>query len=146
MMMILHDRSLFSRFPGGSVGLIEHPTNSISERVIGAAIEVHRHLGPGLLESSYHACLCRELELREISYQSHVTLPLEYKGIQIAKGYVIDIQIADSLIVEIKSVDKLMPIHSAQLMTYLRLQGVSSGLLMNFNVAVLPQGIRRMLR
>jgi GxxExxY protein len=128
------------------VGLIEHPTNRISERVIGAAIEVHRHLGPGLLESSYHACLCRELELREIPHHSQLALPLEYKGIWIAKGYVVDLLIEDSLIVEIKSVDKLLPIHSAQLMTYMRLQRVPSGLLMNFNVDHLPHGLRRILR
>jgi len=128
------------------VGLIEHPTNPISERVIGAAIEVHRHLGPGLLESSYHACLCRELELRGIDYHSQVALPLEYKGIRIAKGYVIDLLIEGSLIVEIKSVDKLLPIHAAQLMTYMRLLRVSSGLLMNFNVDALPRGLRRILR
>jgi GxxExxY protein len=127
------------------VGLIDHPTNLISERVIGAAIEVHRHLGAGLLESSYHACLCRELELREITHHSQVRLPLEYKGIQIAKGYVIDLLIEGLLIVEIKSVEKLLPIHSAQLMTYMRLQGVRSGLLINFNVAILPHGIRRIL-
>jgi GxxExxY protein len=128
------------------VGLIKHATNPVSERVIGAAIEVHRHLGPGLLESSYQACLCRELELREIPHHSQVALPLVYKGIQIARGYVIDLLIEDSLIVEIKSVDKLLPIHSAQLMTYMRLLGVSSGILMNFNVAALPHGIRRILR
>ncbi len=127
------------------MGLIEHPTNPISEKVIGAAIEVHRHLGPGLLESSYHACLCRELELREIPHHNQVHLPLEYKGIQVAKSYVIDLLIEDSLVVEIKSVDKLLPIHSAQLMTYMRLQRVSSGLLLNFNVDVLPHGIRRIL-
>jgi GxxExxY protein len=128
------------------VGLSEHPTNPISERVIGAAIEVHRHLGPGLLESSYHACLCCELELRAIPYRSHVAVPLEYKGRQVTRGYVIDLLIEDALIVEIKSVDKLTPIHSAQLMTYMRLQRVSSGLLMNFNVDILPHGIRRILR
>jgi GxxExxY protein len=128
------------------VELIQHSTNPISEKVIGAAIEVHRHLGPGLLESSYHTCLCRELELREISYDSQVALPLEYKGLRIAKGYVIDLLIESSLIVEIKSVDKLVPIHSAQLMTYMRLQRVSAGLLMNFNVDLLPHGIRRILR
>jgi GxxExxY protein len=127
------------------VGLIDHPTNLISERVIGAAIEVHRHLGAGLLESSYHACLCRELELREITHHSQVRLPLEYKGIQIAKGYIIDLLIEGLLVVEIKSVEKLLPIHSAQLMTYMRLQGVRSGLLINFNVAILPHGIRRIL-
>jgi GxxExxY protein len=128
------------------VGLVEHPTNSISEKVIGAAIEVHRHLGPGLLESSYHACLCRELELREVPYRSQVALPLEYKGVQIAKGYVIDLLIEDSLVVEIKSMDILLPIHFAQLMTYMRLMRASSGLLMNFNVDTLPNGIRRILR
>lgn len=128
------------------MGLIEHPTNPISERVIGAAIEVHRHLGPGLLESSYHACLRRELELREIPYRSQVGVPLQYKGIQVAQGYVIDFLIEASLIVEIKSVDKLLPIHSAQLMTYMRLQRVTSGLLMNFNVDILPHGIKRILR
>lgn len=127
------------------MGLIDHPTNLISERVIGAAIEVHRHLGAGLLESSYHACLCRELELREITHHSQVRLPLEYKGIQIAKGYVIDLLIEGLLIVEIKSVEKLLPIHSAQLMTYMRLQRVRSGLLISFNVAILPHGIRRIL-
>jgi GxxExxY protein len=126
MIAILHERLLRSDFLGGAVGLIEHPTNPISEKVIGAAIEVHRHLGPGLLESSYHMCMCRELELQGIAYHSQVTVPLEYKGIQIAKGYVIDLLIEDSLIVEIKSVDKLLPIHSAQLMTYMRLQRVSS--------------------
>jgi GxxExxY protein len=128
------------------VGLIEHPSNSISEKVIGAAIEVHRHLGPGLLESSYQVCLCRELELREISYHSQVILPLEYKGVQLAKGYIIDLLIENTVIVEIKSVDKRLPIHSSQLMTYMRLQGVFSGLLMNFNVDLLPHGIKRILR
>jgi GxxExxY protein len=127
------------------VGLIEHATNQLSDITIGAAIEVHRHLGPGLLESSYHACLCRELELRGIAYDSQVALPLQYKGVQISKGYIIDLLIESSLVVEIKSVDKLLPIHSAQLITYMRLQGVSSGLLMNFNVHLLPHGIKRML-
>ena len=128
------------------MGLIEHPTNLVSERVIGAAIEVHRQLGPGLLESSYQLCLCRELELRGIAYQSQAHLPLEYKGIQIGEGYVIDLLIEDNLIVEIKSVDKLLPIHSSQLMTYMRLLRVSAGLLINFNVQTLFQGLRRILR
>jgi GxxExxY protein len=134
-----------SRLSGGIVGLIGHPTNPISDRVIGAAIEVHRHLGPGLLESSYHACLCRELELQQITYHSRVAVPLEYKGIQLAKGYVIVFLVESSLVTEIKSVEKLLPIHSAQLMTYMRLLGVSSGLLINFNVPILPHGLRRVL-
>jgi GxxExxY protein len=127
------------------VGLVQHPTNPISERIIGAAIEVHRHLGPGLLESTYHTCLCRELELRTIAYHSRVALAIEYKGIQIARGYVIDLLVEGALIVDIKSVEKLLPIHAAQLMTYMRLQRVSAGLLMNFNVPILPYGIRRIL-
>lgn len=128
------------------MGLAEHPTNPISDRVIGAAIEVHRHLGPGLLESSYQACLCRELDLRGIRCQCQCFLPLKYKGIEIAKAYFIDFLVEDSLIVEVKSVDKLQAVHSAQLMTYMRLKNVSSGLLMNFNVPLLPQGIKRLLR
>lgn len=127
------------------MGLVEHPTNELSGKIIGAAIEVHRHLGPGLLESSYHACLCCELELRGIEFRSEVVLPLEYKGCQLAKVYVIDLLIEETVIVEIKSVEKLIPIHSAQLMTYLRLQRVSAGLLMNFNVDILPHGLKRIL-
>jgi GxxExxY protein len=127
------------------VALIEHPINMVSERTIGAAIEVHRHLGPGLLESSYHSCMCRELDLRGIAHQSQVELPLAYKGVQLAKAYVIDLLIEDSLIVEIKAVDKLLPIHSSQLMTYMRLQRASSGLLINFNVSTLFHGIKRAL-
>jgi GxxExxY protein len=127
------------------MGLVQHQTNPSSERTIGAAIEVHRHLGPGLLESSYHMCLCRELELRGIAYRSQVSVPIRYKGLELARAYVIDFLVEDSLVVEIKSLDKLGPIHSAQLMTYLRLMGVATGLLLNFNVPILSQGIRRVL-
>ena len=128
------------------MALVEHPGNLVSERTIGAAIEVHRHLGPGLLESSYQACLCRELDLRGIAYKREVLLPLEYKGLQLEKGYVIDLLVEDALIVETKSIEKLLPIHSAQLLTYMRLREVSAGLLMNFNVETLVQGIPRKLR
>jgi len=127
------------------MGLVQHQTNPTSEKVIGAAIEVHRHLGPGLLESSYHTCLCRELELRGIAYRSQVGVPIRYKGLEITKAYVIDFLVQDALVVELKSIDKLAPIHSAQLMTYLRLMGVGTGLLLNFNVPILSQGIRRVL-
>jgi GxxExxY protein len=85
-------------FCGGRVGLIEHATNQLSDVTIGAAIEVRRHLGPGLLESSYHACLCRELGLRGIAHESHVALPVHYKGIQLSKGYIIDLLIENSLV------------------------------------------------
>jgi GxxExxY protein len=127
------------------VGLIKHATNQLSDLTIGAAIEVHRHLGPGLLESSYQACLSHELQLRRIPFAAQVELPIQYKGIQLTKAYVIDLLIDKALIVEIKAVDKLLPIHSSQLLTYMRLQGVFSGLLMNFNVHLLPQGIKRLL-
>ena len=125
--------------------LVEHPTNTASDRVIGAAIEVHRYLGPGLLESSYQACLCHELRLQGIAFRSRVALPLHYKGQHVAKGYVVDLLIEDSLIIEIKSVERLLPIHSSQLMTYLRLCRLSAGLLINFNVEVLTKGLRRVL-
>lgn len=125
--------------------LIEHPTNSVSEKVIGAAIEVHRLLGPGLLESSYHACLCRELEVRGIAYESELMLPIEYKGVLLTKGYVIDLVVEDSLIVDIKAAEKFAAIHSAQLMTYMRLRGMTAGLLVNSNVEILVNGIKRKL-
>ena len=127
------------------MSLIAHPTNSISEKAIGAAIEVHRQLGPGLLESSYHACLWHEMGLRGIPYKSEVVLPLTYKGLRLEKGYVIDLLVDEALIIETKSVEKLLPIHVSQLMTYMRLKGVSAGLLMNFNVELLPHGIKRKL-
>ena len=127
------------------MGLIQHPTNSISERVIGAAIEVHRQLGPGLLESSYQTCLCRELDLRRTSYQSQLVLPIDYKGVHLSKGYIIDLLVENAVVVEIKSIDTVLPIHLSQLMTYMRLRGISSGLLLNFNVQFLHQGIKRLL-
>jgi GxxExxY protein len=112
MVMFSFKGPSFSGFLGERlVALIEHPINTLSERTIGAAIEVHRHLGPGLLESSYHSCTHRELDLRGIVHQSQVELPLEYKGIQLPKAYVIDLLIDQSLIVEIKSVEQLLPIH-----------------------------------
>jgi GxxExxY protein len=128
------------------VGLIEHNTGQISEKVIGAAIEVHRNLGPGLLESSYHACLCHELELRNIRHGRDLVLPLNYKSLRIANAYRVDLLVQDSLIVEIKSVEKLLPVHWAQLMTYMRLRGAPAGLLINFNVHTLFHGIKRILR
>ena len=127
------------------MSLIEHPTNAVSQKVIGAAIEVHRHLGPGLLESSYQACLCHELELRKIRYESQVALPVRYKATQLPKGYIIDLLIEGRVIVEVKSLSQLLPIHSSQLMTYMRLMRISSGLLLNFNAQILFYGIRRIL-
>jgi GxxExxY protein len=112
--------------------------------VIGAAIEVHRALGPGLLESAYEECLCRELTLRQMPFARQVPLPVEYKGVQLDCSYRLDLLVASSIVVEIKSVSALSPIHSAQLLTYM-LGPWPLGLLINFNVPLLRAGIRRMI-
>jgi len=117
----------------------------LTGQMTGAAIEVHKQLGPGLLESTYQACLCHELELRGISFECQKPLPLEYKGVKLECGYRIDLLVAGLVIVEIKSVEALAPIHEAQLLTYLKLTGVKVGLLINFNVVVLKEGIRRLV-
>ena len=117
----------------------------LTGQILGAAIEVHKQLGPGLLESTYQACLCHELELRGISFECQKPLPLEYKGVKLECGYRIDLLVAGLVIVEIKSVKALAPIHEAQLLTYLKLTGVKVGLLINFNVVVLKEGIRRLV-
>jgi len=117
--------------------------NQITEEIIGAAIAVHRSLGPGLLESAYQECLCQELALRGIPFDRQVPLPLEYRGIRLECGYRLDILVSGAVVVEVKSIEAIAPIHEAQLLTYLRLGGWSVGLLMNFNVVVLKDGIRR---
>ena len=122
----------------------ETQRDSLSENVIGAAIEVHRALGPGLLESAYEECLCHELSLRGLSFKRQVDLPVTYKGIRLDCGYRLDIVVEHQLVLELKSVEALLPIHDAQLLTYLKLSGVATGLLMNFNVPVLRNGLRRM--
>lgn len=119
--------------------------NEITEIIIGRAIEVHRVLGPGLLESAYEACLIQELIAAGVDVQSQVSLPVIYKGTQINVGYVIDLVVGDRVIVELKAVEKLLPVHEAQLLTYLKLRGCSVGLLINFHVPVLRQGIRRLV-
>ena len=117
----------------------------LTGQIIGAAIEVHQQLGPGLLESTYQACLCRELEIRGIAFECQKPLPLEYKGVKLDCGYRIDLLVAGLVVVEIKSVEGLAPIHEAQLLTYLKLTGVKVGLLINFNVVMLKDGIRRLV-
>jgi GxxExxY protein len=117
--------------------------NQITEEIIGAAIEVHRHLGPGLLESAYQKCLCHELQLRGLPFECERLLPVQYKGVQLDCGYRLDLLVVGSVVVEVKSIEKLEKIHEAQLLTYLRLGGWSIGLLINFNVTVLKDGIRR---
>ena len=119
--------------------------NDITEAVIGAAMEVHRALGPGLLESAYEECLCRELTLRGIPFERQVSLPIEYKGVHLDAGYRLDLLVAGAVVVELKAVDKILPIHEAQLLTHLRLGGWKVGLLLNFNVPLLKQGIRRLI-
>ena len=113
--------------------------------IIGAAIEVHKILGPGLLESAYEKCLCHELGLRKIQYENQKELPVEYKGVKLDCGYRLDILVANRVIVELKACETLQPIHEAQLLTYLKLTGIKVGLLINFNVPVLKEGIMRLV-
>ena len=117
--------------------------NDITGQVIGAAIEVHKQLGPGLLESAYKECLCKELNLSGISFEKEKPIKLIYKGLELECGYRIDILVAGLVVIEIKSVEAIAPIHEAQLITYLRLGGWKLGLLINFNEVVLKNGIRR---
>ena len=117
--------------------------DELSNRVIGCALEVHRVLGPGLLESTYEQCLAHELSLAGISFKLQFPLPVKYKGIKLDCGYRIDLLVNDELIVELKSVDQIMGIHQAQLLTYMKLSGVKVGLLINFNVEILKTGIKR---
>jgi GxxExxY protein len=119
--------------------------NQLSSKIIGAAIEVHKALGPGLLESSYQKCLCHELRLRGISFEYEKPLPLVYKGEKLDCSYQMDIVVDNAIIVELKSCEKLQPIHQAQLLTYLKLSGLKLGLLLNFNVPVLRNGIKRIV-
>jgi GxxExxY protein len=120
-----------------------YPINQLTHEIIGAAIEVHRRLGPGLLESAYRRCLCHELFLRGIKFKAEDPLPLEYKGLRLKRGYRVDIVVEGLVAVEVKSVERLAPIHDAQLLTYLRLGGWRLGLVINFNVEVLKKGIHR---
>ena len=118
--------------------------NILTGEVIGSAIEVHKTLGPGLLESTYEECLCRELTLRNIAYDRQKALPIHYKGVDLDCGYRLDIVVENRVIIELKACDELKPIHEAQLLTYLKLTGIKIGLLINFNVSVLKEGIKRL--
>jgi GxxExxY protein len=117
--------------------------DELTGKVIGCAIEVHRSLGPGLLESAYERCLSFELLANNIHHYVQKELPIKYKGIDLDCGYRIDLLIEDKLIVELKSVEAILPIHEAQLLTYMKLANISTGLLINFNVSLLKQGIKR---
>jgi len=115
----------------------------LTQAIIAAAIEVHKALGPGLLESAYRRCLCQELELRGIRYRTEVELPVTCKGVRLDCGYRMDLLVDETVVVELKSIDATQPIHEAQLLTYLRLSGKRVGLLINFNVPLLKEGITR---
>ena len=119
----------------------------LTEKIIGAAIEVHRALGPGLLESAYEECLCREFSLRGLAFQRQVPLPVEYKGIKLDCGYRLDLVVQDEVILELKCVEHVLPVHDAQLLTYLKLTRKRVGLFINFNVAALVKGgiVRKVL-
>ncbi|MBL7741375.1 MAG: GxxExxY protein [Chitinophagaceae bacterium] len=119
--------------------------NKITERIIGCAIEVHKQLGPGLLESTYEACLYYELIKAELHVQKQVPMPLVYKEVHLEQGYRIDLLVENSVVVEIKMADAIADVHVAQVLTYLKLSGAKIGLIINFNVLKLTDGIRRLI-
>ncbi len=119
--------------------------NHLSKETIGAAIEVHRQLGPGLLESVYEKCLCWELREREIEVESQVPIPIRYKGIMFDDGYRIDLLVDGKLLLELKAIDDVLPIHTAQVLTYLKMTGLKMALLLNFNVVLMRSGIKRIV-
>jgi GxxExxY protein len=119
--------------------------NDLTGEVIGAAIEVHKALGPGLLESTYEECLCIELGLRNLPYERQKEIPIQYKGANLDCAYRLDVVVSNQLIVELKACESIQPIHEAQLLTYLKLSDLKVGLLINFNVPVLKEGIRRLV-
>ena len=119
--------------------------DELSNKVIGCALQVHRHLGPGLLESTYEACLAYELEQSGLTFRQQHALPVTYKTTRLDCGYRVDLLVEGRLIVELKSVEKVLPIHEAQLLSYMKLAAVSVGLLINFNVSLLKNGIKRMV-
>lgn len=119
--------------------------DTLTEQIIGAAIQVHRELGPGLLESAYEVCLCHELTLNGLEIERQKVIPIFYKGIKLDAGYRLDLVVEGQVIVEIKAVSELLPVHEAQLLSYLKQAGRGRGLLINFNVKLLKQGIRRLI-
>jgi GxxExxY protein len=125
--------------------LIIQGVNQTTEAIIGAAIEVHKHLGPGLLESAYEECLCHELNLRNIQFQRQIPLPVVYKGKKLDCGYRIDLLVKNEVVVELKAIDSILPIHEAQALTYMRLGSWKVGLIINFNVPIVVKGIKRLV-
>ena len=125
---------------------MERRINEITESVIGAAIAVHRELGPGLLESAYEACLAYELNEKKLNVERQKSIPVIYRGVQLDCGYRLDFLVEDQVVVEVKAVDKLEPIHEAQIISYLKLSGCKVGLLINFKAKILKHGIRRFVK
>jgi len=115
----------------------------LTEKVIGCALEVHRALGPGLLESAYEKCLARELAIAQVSFCQQVSIPVEYKGVHLDCGFRIDLLVEDRLIIELKAVERVQEIHKAQILSYMKLSGINTGLILNFNVQLLKDGITR---
>ncbi len=124
---------------------VEEPRDGLTERVIGLAIEAHRGLGPGLLESAYEECLCFELKSSGLDFARQVPLPIFYKTVRLDCGYRMDIVVDRRLVIELKTVERLLPVHEAQVLTYLKLGDLKTGLLLNFHAPVLRQGIKRLV-
>jgi GxxExxY protein len=132
-------------FIDGGAALDTRRINEVSREIVGAAIEVHRGLGPGLLESAYEQCLCHELAIRKIPFRRQVELPVNYKGVRLDCGYRVDVIVDSCVVVELKAVERLLPIHDAQVLTYLKLLDFKLGLLINFHVPLLKHGIKRLV-
>lgn len=119
--------------------------DALTDQIIGCAIQVHRTLGPGLLESAYEHCLAQELSLQRLSFERQVPLPIEYKGVELECGYRIDLLVEDQVVLELKAVETVLGVHKAQLLSYLKLSGKRTGLLLNFHVELLKHGITRLV-
>jgi len=130
-------------YHGGTETRRELVLEDLTNKIIGAAIEVHKELGPGLMESAYEECLCHELRLRGVGFERQLPLPVEYKGLKLECGYRLDVVVEDAVILELKCVERVLPVHVAQLMTYLKMTGKRVGLIINFKVEVLSRGIVR---
>ena len=131
---------------GAQAGVAEAKSlieEELTEKIIGAAIEVHKHLGPGLLESAYEECLCREFQLRGLTFKRQINLPVVYKGVALDCGYKMDLVVEDRIVIELKCVESVLGVHHAQLLTYLKLSEKRVGLILNFHVSVMTRGIVR---
>ncbi len=120
-------------------------TETVARHVVDAAVRIHSSLGPGLLESVYETCLCIELNRRNVQYRQQVSVPILYEGVSVEPGLRLDLLVGDCVVVELKSTEKLLPVHHAQVLSYLKLSKVRLGLLLNFNVTLMKQGIRRVI-